>query len=164
MESLSKRRSSPPFACHSERSEESRSAQGEHPAGIQSVGAFLMACGVNSRFCGNDCTWEHPCRANDTTTRGSGALECGGLTPPWEGNLTTEGGGPGHRSPRRSRRAGPQPRLCRGILTGATTTQSHSTCRAPTLFSEYPRGIPSRRVDAVTLACLRGEMNIAPFD
>ena len=37
-------------------------------AGIQSVvGAFPMACGVDSRFRGNDCAWEHPCRANDTT-------------------------------------------------------------------------------------------------
>ena len=38
-------------------------------AGIQSVGgAFPMACGVDSRFRGNDCTWERPCLANDTST------------------------------------------------------------------------------------------------
>jgi hypothetical protein len=40
-------------------------------AGIQSVGgAFPMACGVDSRFRGNDCTWEHLCLVNDTTTLG----------------------------------------------------------------------------------------------
>ena len=38
-------------------------------AGIQSVGgAFPTACGVDSRFRGNDCTWERPCLANDTST------------------------------------------------------------------------------------------------
>jgi hypothetical protein len=38
-------------------------------AGIQLVvGAFPMAWGVDSRFRGNDCTWEPPCLANDTTT------------------------------------------------------------------------------------------------
>ena len=38
-------------------------------AGIQSVGgAFPMAGGVDSRFRGNDCTWERPCLANDTST------------------------------------------------------------------------------------------------
>jgi hypothetical protein len=36
-------------------------------AEIQSVdGAFPMACEVDSRFRGNDCTWECPCLANDT--------------------------------------------------------------------------------------------------
>ncbi len=38
-------------------------------AGIQSVvGAFPMACGVDSRFRGNDWTREGPCLAIDTTT------------------------------------------------------------------------------------------------
>ena len=27
-----------------------------------------MACGVDSRFRGNDCTWERPYLANDTST------------------------------------------------------------------------------------------------
>ena len=39
-------------------------------AGIQSVGgAFPMACGVDSRFRGNDCPWGRAFLANDTTTR-----------------------------------------------------------------------------------------------
>jgi hypothetical protein len=39
-------------------------------AGIHTVGgAFPMACGVDSRFRGNDCTWERPFRANDTSTQ-----------------------------------------------------------------------------------------------
>ena len=38
-------------------------------AGIQSVGGTLpRAGGVDSRFRGNDCTWEHPYLANDTST------------------------------------------------------------------------------------------------
>ena len=41
-------------------------------AGIQSVGrAFPMACGVDSPFRGNDCTWDRPCLANDS---GTGAM------------------------------------------------------------------------------------------
>jgi len=44
-------------------------------AGIQSViSAFPMACGVDSRFRGNDCTSERPCLANDTSTRSRVAL------------------------------------------------------------------------------------------
>jgi hypothetical protein len=38
-------------------------------AGIQSVGgAFPMACGVDSRFRANDCTWERACLAIDNST------------------------------------------------------------------------------------------------
>ena len=38
-------------------------------AGIQSVGdVFPMACGVDSRFRGNDGAWERQCLANDTIT------------------------------------------------------------------------------------------------
>jgi len=45
-------------------------------AGIQSVvGAFPMACGVDSRFRGNDRTWKRPCLANDTTTPGAAVSE-----------------------------------------------------------------------------------------
>ena len=39
-------------------------------AGIQACGAFPVACEVDSRFRGNDCTREHPCLAIDTTTCG----------------------------------------------------------------------------------------------
>jgi hypothetical protein len=39
-------------------------------AGIQSVDyAFQKACGVDSRFRGNDCGLLLPCLANDTSTR-----------------------------------------------------------------------------------------------
>jgi hypothetical protein len=38
-------------------------------AGIQFVvDAFPMTCGVDSRFRGNDCTWERPCLENDNST------------------------------------------------------------------------------------------------
>ena len=48
-------------------------------AGIQSIGgAFPMAGGVDSRFRGNDCPWERPCPANDTTT-------CSALLTGWFG-------------------------------------------------------------------------------
>ena len=40
-------------------------------AGIHSVdSAFPKACGVDSRFRGNDCDFDRPCLANDTTTLG----------------------------------------------------------------------------------------------
>ena len=40
-------------------------------AGIQSVGdVFPMACGVDFRFRGNDCTRERPCLANDISNCG----------------------------------------------------------------------------------------------
>ena len=43
-------------------------------AGIQSVGGvFVMACGVDSRLRGNDCTHESVCLANDTTA-GAGVI------------------------------------------------------------------------------------------
>jgi hypothetical protein len=39
-------------------------------AGTQSVGgAFSMAGGVDSRWRGNDCTWERPCLETDNTTQ-----------------------------------------------------------------------------------------------
>jgi len=44
-------------------------------AGIQSVvGALPVACGIDSRFRGNDCSWERPCLANDTGTVGCNRL------------------------------------------------------------------------------------------
>jgi hypothetical protein len=50
-------------------------------AGIQSVGgAFPMACGVDSRFRGNDCTWERPCLANDNRTQFLKILNLKGLS------------------------------------------------------------------------------------
>jgi hypothetical protein len=43
----------------------SRPAGGIHSVG----GAFPMACGVDSPFRGNDCTWERPRLANDTSAQ-----------------------------------------------------------------------------------------------
>jgi hypothetical protein len=41
-------------------------------AGIKSVDSvFPKVCGVDSRFRGNDCGLQRPCRANHTTTRAS---------------------------------------------------------------------------------------------
>ena len=44
-------------------------------AGIQSDDStFAKVCGVDSRFCGNDCGFERPCLANDTSTHEALAL------------------------------------------------------------------------------------------
>ena len=57
-------------------------------AGTQSViGAFPMACGLDSRFRGNDCTAERPRLANDTSTRIEKICEVGLCVtpiPPWK--------------------------------------------------------------------------------
>src|ERR1035441_1058701 len=43
---------------------------------IQPVGGgFPVDCGVDSRFRGNDCTWERPCLANETTTPALDSLD-----------------------------------------------------------------------------------------
>jgi hypothetical protein len=64
-------------------------AGGIHPVG----GAFPMACGVDSRFRGNDCTWERLCLANHIFTPSSqcwvlprsteGSSRRGGAMNPW---------------------------------------------------------------------------------
>ena len=46
---------------------------GIHPVG----GAFPMACGVDSRFRGNDCTWECPRLANDTSSQAAVVAQFG---------------------------------------------------------------------------------------
>ena len=104
-------------------------------AGIQSVGgAFPVACGVASRFCGNECTSERPCLANDASTQARGkeqvAQRGGAATKP----VGASGAGPGLNAVRpyevREDCCKKKTRIC-GIATQSCFSNSAALFRLP---------------------------------